>query len=106
MKTNCIQCGKFGEVVKHHTNYFPEMIIAVCKSCHQKIHGNEESQLSKLAKEFYKKSGQGVELKDDVHSWLMGLRATTGRKVKVIVDEILREKMLVDEKQKSTGGVD
>ena len=29
--------GKY--IVKHHYSYYPEKIIRVCKSCHNKIHG-------------------------------------------------------------------
>lgn len=35
--TNCELCGA-GEAIKHHTSYFPEKTMFVCRKCHSKIH--------------------------------------------------------------------
>lgn len=37
-KGTCDLCGSSKKIEKHHTSYFPEVCIFVCKACHEEIH--------------------------------------------------------------------
>lgn len=42
----CVFCGTFAKrTIKHHVNYFPEQIVLVCVSCHNRIHKGDLSYL-------------------------------------------------------------
>lgn len=47
MINNCNDCGKKTKLEKHHVCYFPEMVVALCKTCHKKRHttGNAPRKL-------------------------------------------------------------
>ena len=38
METECRICGSGKKLEKHHTSYYPEKTIPVCRGCHVKIH--------------------------------------------------------------------
>lgn len=39
---NCRICEEVAYRVKHHISYEPEETILICKSCHSKIHLNDD----------------------------------------------------------------
>jgi len=59
VKGTCLECGKEGEVVRHHSSYFPEQLRQVCRNCHGKIHRNSSS-LNEEYREFSGLKGKTV----------------------------------------------
>lgn len=47
----CSFCGDIGKTVKHHSNYFPQQIIQICRHCHLKLHQGKKYPESQI---FYK----------------------------------------------------
>ena len=49
----CVDCGKEGNVVRHHVCYSPEMLHMVCRPCHGKYHGKGKTPEFKLEYQWF-----------------------------------------------------
>lgn len=47
---NCSSCGRMYKPMAHHPDYDKPLVIEwLCRSCHNKVHGNKEAFMRKTA---------------------------------------------------------
>ena len=95
MKGKCNDCRTETKLEKHHVCYSPEMIIALCKKCHEKRHatGNAPRKLP----EGITLLEIDLDLEQDV--WVESQKRKLGFKQKqMVVRKLVRDAMLAEEK--------
>ena len=61
---SCSECGTRDRIVFHHESYWPEIVVPLCISHHQKRHSKEAGDRNRKRKVFFTHNGETKSLKE------------------------------------------
>jgi len=87
--TECVECGTTdGQLHDHHVDYEEDKTVALCASCHRKVHADESHEL--YPNQEYESDTANVMIDDSTRDELRRYKAEYGETYSDAIDRLLR----------------